>query len=80
VEGWDGPYVDKAIGPDPWGHPYVYDLKNGGAEITSGGGKEGPGLLHPALIQWAIFLAAAIGFFGYPFLPLLLRKLTRYAA
>lgn len=21
---WDGPYLAKAVPPDPWGHPYVY--------------------------------------------------------
>jgi general secretion pathway protein G len=21
---WDGPYVEKEIPPDPWGHPYIY--------------------------------------------------------
>ena len=21
---WDGPYLRKDLGPDPWGHPYVY--------------------------------------------------------
>lgn len=24
VEGWEGPYLNKEIGNDPWGHPYVY--------------------------------------------------------
>src|ERR1051326_1191194 len=21
---WNGPYFDKEIPPDPWGHPYIY--------------------------------------------------------
>ena len=24
VENWQGPYTDKDISNDPWGHPYVY--------------------------------------------------------
>ena len=24
VAKWDGPYLEKALPPDPWGHPYVY--------------------------------------------------------
>ena len=24
VENWQGPYTDKEISNDPWGHPYVY--------------------------------------------------------
>jgi len=24
VENWQGPYLQKEIGNDPWGHPYVY--------------------------------------------------------
>ena len=24
VSGWQGPYTDKEIDNDPWGHPYVY--------------------------------------------------------
>jgi general secretion pathway protein G len=24
--GWSGPYVNKKIGADPWGHPYEYSL------------------------------------------------------
>lgn len=25
TEDWRGPYMKKAIPPDPWGHPYVYE-------------------------------------------------------
>jgi general secretion pathway protein G len=24
VSRWSGPYLQKAVPPDPWGHPYVY--------------------------------------------------------
>ena len=24
--GWAGPYLKKAVPPDPWGHPYVYRI------------------------------------------------------
>ena len=24
--GWNGPYVNRKTGPDPWGHPYEYSL------------------------------------------------------
>jgi general secretion pathway protein G len=24
VENWEGPYLQKDVGNDPWGHPYVY--------------------------------------------------------
>jgi len=24
VTNWEGPYLKKAVPPDPWGHPYVY--------------------------------------------------------
>ncbi|HYK17052.1 MAG TPA: type II secretion system major pseudopilin GspG [Bryobacteraceae bacterium] len=24
IENWQGPYTDKEIGNDPWGHPFVY--------------------------------------------------------
>lgn len=26
AEGWKGPYLQKAIGNDPWDQPYVYEL------------------------------------------------------
>jgi general secretion pathway protein G len=46
VEGWDGPYLKKAIPSDPWGHAYVYtspgthgdyDLYSYGADGAEGG-------------------------------------------
>ena len=24
VENWQGPYLQKELGNDPWGHPYIY--------------------------------------------------------
>ncbi|HYA18056.1 MAG TPA: type II secretion system major pseudopilin GspG [Bryobacteraceae bacterium] len=24
VEQWHGPYLQKDVAPDPWGHPYIY--------------------------------------------------------
>lgn len=46
VENWNGPYLRKAIPPDPWGRPYVYkspgdygeyDLLSYGADGQPGG-------------------------------------------
>jgi general secretion pathway protein G len=47
VNGWQGPYTDKEIDPDPWGHPYLYrfpgehgdepDLISYGADGQPGG-------------------------------------------
>lgn len=45
---WRGPYLRKAVPPDPWGHPYLYkspaeqsragyDLSSYGADGKSGG-------------------------------------------
>ena len=31
AKGWAGPYLDKALAADPWGTPYVYQAKDGGA-------------------------------------------------
>lgn len=42
---WHGPYVEKDIGPDPWGHPYLYRYRAGEVpEILSLGvqGRPGP--------------------------------------
>jgi len=30
---WNGPYLQKAPPEDPWGHPYVYRVREGGAEF-----------------------------------------------
>jgi general secretion pathway protein G len=47
VTNWQGPYLQKEIEPDPWGHPYVYkypgehgddpDLISYGADGQPGG-------------------------------------------
>jgi general secretion pathway protein G len=47
VNGWQGPYTDKEIDNDPWGHPYLYhfpgehgdepDLISYGADGQPGG-------------------------------------------
>lgn len=26
VTGWRGPYIERAVPPDPWGNPYVYEF------------------------------------------------------
>ena len=45
VTGWAGPYLTKAVAPDPWGHPYRYVALNDGAgyDLSSYGadGREG---------------------------------------
>lgn len=47
VAGWDGPYVDKDVGPDPWGYPYIYCYRGAGTpEIISRGQS---GRLEPSL-------------------------------
>lgn len=49
ADGWDGPYLKKAVPNDPWGKPYVYqspgahgdyDLYSHGADGTPGGDGE----------------------------------------
>ena len=37
VENWDGPYLEKEVPPDPWGHAYVYEYpgKHGDYDILS---------------------------------------------
>jgi general secretion pathway protein G len=41
---WAGPYLKKALPPDPWGRPYVYRLgENGGVAIISYGKDGQPG-------------------------------------
>lgn len=46
---WSGPYLSKAVPPDPWGHPYVYrapgakgdyDIVSYGKDGQSGGSGE----------------------------------------
>ena len=30
---WQGPYLKKAVPPDPWGHPYIYKLSESRRDI-----------------------------------------------
>jgi general secretion pathway protein G len=30
---WQGPYLQKAVPPDPWGRPYIYRLLPGGYDF-----------------------------------------------
>jgi type II secretion system protein G len=39
--GWNGPYVDKDIVPDPWGHPYVYRYRPGAVPEVVSLGRDG---------------------------------------
>jgi general secretion pathway protein G len=34
VTGWRGAYLEKAIPPDPWGNPYVYEYPGPGGDDT----------------------------------------------
>lgn len=45
VQGWDGPYLKKAIPQDPWGRPYVYKYpgSNGDYDLLSYGRDGNPG-------------------------------------
>lgn len=45
VENWNGPYLRKAIPPDPWGRPYVYKSPgdNGEYDLLSYGADGQPG-------------------------------------
>lgn len=33
IEAWAGPYLKKAVPPDPWGRPYVYEHPGRNAEL-----------------------------------------------
>ena len=37
VRNWNGPYVERDIPVDPWGHPYRYTIANGRPHILSDG-------------------------------------------
>lgn len=45
IERWDGPYLNKEIPKDPWGHDYVYRCpgENGDYDLISYGADGGPG-------------------------------------
>lgn len=42
---WEGPYLDKAVPPDPWGRPYVYKApgEHGEYDLSSLGKDGQPG-------------------------------------
>lgn len=42
---WDGPYLEKAVPPDPWGRPYIYKLpgEHGDYDLLSLGKDGQPG-------------------------------------
>ena len=45
VSKWDGPYLEKAVPPDPWGQPYLYVSpgEHGDFDISSTGRDGRPG-------------------------------------
>ncbi len=45
VQGWDGPYLKKAVPNDPWGRPYNYQSpgSHGDYDLTSLGADGAPG-------------------------------------
>lgn len=45
VEGWDGPYLKKALPSDPWGKPYIYQSpgSHGEYDLFSYGRDASPG-------------------------------------
>jgi general secretion pathway protein G len=45
AEKWDGPYLSKAIPPDPWGNPYVFVMpgEHGDYDLLSHGKDGRPG-------------------------------------
>jgi general secretion pathway protein G len=54
---WNGPYLEKAVPPDPWGRPYLYrspgaqggdfDLQSLGKDGQVGGEGEAADIQHP---------------------------------
>ncbi|MBX7134915.1 MAG: type II secretion system major pseudopilin GspG [Fimbriimonadaceae bacterium] len=34
VRGWRGPYLERALPPDPWGNAYVYEYPGAGGDDT----------------------------------------------
>jgi len=56
MQSWEGPYLKKAVPPDPWGHPYVYlepgthqndfDLASYGRDGRAGGTGEDADLVN----------------------------------
>jgi general secretion pathway protein G len=37
VERWNGPYLNREVPKDPWGHDYIYSSANGSFELMSHG-------------------------------------------
>src|SRR5208337_739174 len=74
--GWNGPYLQKDLEPDPWEKGYRYSRTGPIPEIASLGLQAAVPVEHrlPSL-RATIFFASAIVFFGYPFLPTMLRRL-----
>ena len=56
VAKWDGPYLEKTVPPDPWGHPYVYVSpgEHGDVDISSTGrdGRPGGDGLDADITSW----------------------------
>lgn len=53
---WDGPYLEKAVPPDPWGHPYLYASpgEHGDFDLSSTGrdGRPGGDGLDADITNW----------------------------
>jgi general secretion pathway protein G len=43
ITGWHGPYLQKDIGPDPWGNPYHFESTSHGYVVESFGADGKPG-------------------------------------
>jgi general secretion pathway protein G len=41
VTGWAGPYLDKALAADPWGHPYLYEARGTAGYVLKSLGADG---------------------------------------
>jgi len=56
VAKWDGPYLEKTLPLDPWGHPYVYVSpgEHGDVDISSTGrdGRPGGDGLDADITSW----------------------------
>lgn len=56
VAKWDGPYLEKTVPLDPWGHPYVYVSpgEHGDVDISSTGrdGRPGGDGLDADITSW----------------------------
>lgn len=82
---WRGPYLNREIPHDPifrdpWGGAYLYRVRSGGRpEVIAAGAL--PEAVNTRRRRSLLCLTgaalAALGFFGYPFLPNLLEKFNR---